>query len=125
MAGSQWINDLENVTFAAPAGKLFTSVSIELECEGPDTRLHDVQVYYYINPGVMCEQQLIEPPLYAAKTSRRSWRQLLHPGHDSVRHHMRCWVQPDYDRTSKWLRRATLLKPTTFGRRPLLKLITR
>ena len=26
MAGTQWINDLENVSFDAPAGKLFTSV---------------------------------------------------------------------------------------------------
>ena len=67
MAGSQCINDLENVAFESPAGKLFTSVSIELKCLGPATRLHDVQVYYYISPGVLCEQQLIEPPLYAAK----------------------------------------------------------
>jgi uncharacterized repeat protein (TIGR01451 family) len=67
MAGSQCINDLENVAFESPAGKLFTSVSIELQCLGPATRLHDVQVYYYISPGVLCEQQLIEPPLYAAK----------------------------------------------------------
>ena len=67
MAGSQCINDLENVSFDAPAGKLFTSVSIELKCLGPAARLHDVQVYYYISPGVLCEQQLIEPPLYAAK----------------------------------------------------------
>ena len=49
---------------AVPAGKLFTSVSIELECQGPATRQHNVQVYYYIAPGVLCEQQLIEPPLY-------------------------------------------------------------
>lgn len=67
MAGKKWVNDLENVAFEAPAGKLFTSVSVELECQGPATRLHDVQVYYYISPGVLCEQQLIEPPLYAAK----------------------------------------------------------
>jgi hypothetical protein len=67
MAGVKWVNDLENVSFVAPTGKLFTSVSIELECDGPDTRLHDVQVYYYVAPGAMCEQQLIEPPLYAAR----------------------------------------------------------
>ena len=67
MAGKKWVNDLENVSFhMVPTGKLFTSVSIELECEGPETRLHSVQVYYYLNPGVLCEQQLIEPPLYPA-----------------------------------------------------------
>ena len=67
MAGTQWINDLETVSFDAPTGKLFTSVSIEFECQGPATRLHDVQVYYYVSSGVLCEQQLIEPPFYAAK----------------------------------------------------------
>ena len=54
MAGKKWINDLENVAFDAPQGKLFTSVSIELECQGPPTRLHDVQVYYYISAGSSC-----------------------------------------------------------------------
>ena len=67
MAGKKWINDLENVSFElVPTGKLFTSVSIELECQGPATRQHSVQVYYYIAPGQLCEQQLIEPPLYPA-----------------------------------------------------------
>jgi hypothetical protein len=62
----KWINDLENVSFDAPAGKLFTEVRAELECQGPGTRQHSVQVYYYIAPGQLCEQQLIEPPLYPA-----------------------------------------------------------
>jgi len=67
MAGQKWINDLENVSFDSPAGKLFTSVSIELECQGPATRLHVVQVYFYVAPGQLCEVQFIEPPLYPAR----------------------------------------------------------
>ena len=34
MAGSKCINDLENVSFEAPTGKLFTSVSIEAQVSG-------------------------------------------------------------------------------------------
>ncbi len=118
MAGSKCINDLENVAFESPAGKLFTSVSIELKCLGPATRLHDVQVYYYISPGVLCEQQLIEPPALRGKATRRSWRQLLHPWTRSRPIPYAPLGFAGLRSSLKSALPAALSKSTTFGRRP-------